>query len=64
MNPTTPGSESPTHDEGAYFAPTSPWTDALHQAWTPGEENGSGDGDFDGFDDGASSALTDAYNVH
>ena len=63
MPPRTPQPEEPTSQEGSLFAPTSPWTDALHQAWTPPEdETETIGGEHETPDQTAENALNDTYN--
>ena len=62
MDPQTSHSDNPAHDEDVQSAPTSPWTDALHQAWTPGYEVESADEDLGMADYTATDALNDAFN--
>jgi hypothetical protein len=63
MPPLTPQHEEPASQEQPYFAPTSPWTDALHTAWMPPvDEAGIAGEERETPDQSAENALNDAYN--
>lgn len=59
----TPSVTNPSNwtDDSAQSAPTSPWTDALHQAWSPGYETEEADDGSDGREDPTEDPLTSAY---
>ena len=65
MPPRTSQQEEPAPQEQSRFAPTSPWTDALHKAWMltedEAETNTSGE-EHETPDQTAENALNDAYN--
>ena len=63
MPPLTSRQEEPASEEQPYFAPTSPWTDALHTAWMPRDDEAETTGaEGEPPDQTADDALTDAYN--
>jgi hypothetical protein len=63
MPPPTSKHEEPSSQEQPYFAPTSPWTDALHTAWTPPHDEAETAGEGrETPDQKAENALSDTYN--
>jgi hypothetical protein len=62
MNPGKTNANDMWFDEDAHAsAPTSPWTDSLHQAWTPDFEAAQADSDQGSDEDHTDNPLMSAY---